>query len=155
MARWLPTNPDSFVLELGPGTGAVTQALLKQGLHEEKLIAIERNPRMARLLQKKFPRAQIISGDAWNLDDLLRARHVPVHSVGTVFSSLPLLNFPPEQAEKLAQKIRAVLEPEGNWVQYSYHIGNKQPRGSSTFNLLASKIVWLNFPPARVSVFQK
>jgi phosphatidylethanolamine/phosphatidyl-N-methylethanolamine N-methyltransferase len=155
MARWLPANPESYVLELGPGTGAVTQALLKRGLREEKLIAIERNPRMARLLQKRFPRAQIISGDAWNMDDLLRARHVPVHSVGTVFSSLPLLNFPPEQAEKLAHKIRAMLEPEGNWVQYSYHLGKKLPRGASSFQLHSSKIVWLNLPPARVSVFQK
>ena len=40
MARWLPDDPESFVLELGPGTGAVTQALLNRGLREEKLIAV-------------------------------------------------------------------------------------------------------------------
>ena len=40
MARWLPENPDSFVLELGPGTGIVTEALLLRGLREEKLVAI-------------------------------------------------------------------------------------------------------------------
>ena len=60
-----------------------------------------------------------------------------------------------EEAEALTQKIRAVLEPEGNWVQYSYHLGKKQVRGAASFRLRASKIVWLNFPPARVSVFQK
>ncbi|MES1180853.1 MAG: hypothetical protein ABUL66_03225, partial [Verrucomicrobiota bacterium] len=38
MARWLPADPESFVLELGPGTGAVTQALLARGLREEKLV---------------------------------------------------------------------------------------------------------------------
>jgi phosphatidylethanolamine/phosphatidyl-N-methylethanolamine N-methyltransferase len=155
MARWLPSDPESFVLELGPGTGAVTEALIKRGLREEKLVAIERNPKMARLLREKFPRAQIITGDAWHLDDLLRRRREPIESVGAVISSLPLLNFPPEEAESLAQKIRAVLQPQGNWVQYSYHLGKKQARGSSGFQLHASKIVWLNFPPARVSVFQK
>jgi phosphatidylethanolamine/phosphatidyl-N-methylethanolamine N-methyltransferase len=155
MARWLPADSESFVLELGPGTGAVTEALIKRGLREEKLVAIERNPKMARLLREKFPRAQIITGDAWHLDDLLRRRREPIESVGAVISSLPLLNFPPEEAEALAQKIRAILRPEGNWVQYSYHLGKNQARGSSNFQLHASKIVWLNFPPARVSVFQK
>ncbi len=155
MAHWLPTNPDSFVLELGPGTGAVTDALIKRGLREDRLVAIERNPKMARLLREKFPRAQIINGDAWHLDHLLRSRREPIESVGAVISSLPLLNFPPEEAEALTQKIRAMLEPDGNWVQYSYHLGKKQVRGAASFKLRASKIVWLNFPPARVSVFKK
>src|SRR5690349_7767629 len=82
MADWLPENPESFVLELGPGTGAVTEALIKNGLREEKLVAIERNPKLARLLREKFPRAQIIAGDAWKMDDLLRRRREPVEKVG-------------------------------------------------------------------------
>jgi len=155
MARWLPADPESFVLELGPGTGPVTDALLKRGLREEKLVAIEHNPKMADLLREKFPRARIITGDAWQLDDLLRGLREPVESVGAVISSLPLLNFSEEQARALAQKIRAVLEPDGNWVQFTYRIHKLRPRGASTFRLRASKIVWLNLPPARVSVFQK
>jgi phosphatidylethanolamine/phosphatidyl-N-methylethanolamine N-methyltransferase len=155
MSHWLPSDPDSYVLELGPGTGAVTQALLEHGLREDRLVAIERNPKLAHLLRQRFPRAHIISGDAWQLDDLLRSRDKPIVSVGAVISSLPLLNFSVEQAEALAQKIRAILEPQGTWVQYSYQIGKLRSRGSSSFQLLASKIVWLNLPPARVSVFQK
>jgi phospholipid N-methyltransferase len=89
------------------------------------------------------------------MDHLLRERREPIDSVGAVISSLPLLNFPHVEAEALTQKIRSVLEPKGNWVQYSYHLGKKQVRGAASFKLRASKIVWLNFPPARVSVFQK
>jgi phosphatidylethanolamine/phosphatidyl-N-methylethanolamine N-methyltransferase len=155
MAHWLPADPESYVLELGPGTGAVTQALLKHGLREERLVAIERNPKLARLLRERFPRAQIITGDAWQLDGLLQRRNTPIESVGAVISSLPLLNFTPEQAEALADKIRTVLDPQGTWVQYSYRIHKQRTRGTSRFQLLASKIVWLNLPPARVSVFQK
>ena len=155
MARWLPRDPESFVLELGPGTGAVTAALLKRGLREDRLIAIDNNPNLTKLLRKRFPQAQIITGDAWHMDTLLGSLRVPVDSVGAVISSLPLLNFPVDQAEALAQKIRDVLEPQGNWVQYSYRIDKLRPRGASSFRLHASKIVWLNFPPARVSVFRK
>ena len=86
---------------------------------------------------------------------LLRLRNKPIHHVGAVISSLPLVNFSPEQAEALADKIRAILDPQGTWVQYSYHIHKRRTRGTSRFQLLASKIVWLNLPPARVSVFQK
>jgi phosphatidylethanolamine/phosphatidyl-N-methylethanolamine N-methyltransferase len=155
MAKWLPEDPESFVLELGPGTGAVTEALLQHGLREDRLVAIERNPTMARLLRKRFPLAKIIIGDAWSLDDLLQHGHSPISHVGAVISSLPLLNFPPEQAEALAHKIQSVLNPGGNWVQYSYNLGKKQPRGADRFHLRASKIVWINIPPARVSVYSK
>ena len=155
MAQWLPADPESYVLELGPGTGAVTEALIKRGLREDRLVAIERNPKMARLLREKFPRAQIIIGDAWHLDHLLRSRREPVESVGAVISSLPLLNFPLAEAEALAQKIRGILEPHGHWAQYTYRIDKLRPRGCSSFKLRASKIVWFNFPPARVSVLQK
>jgi len=155
MARWLPHNPESFVLELGPGTGAVTEALLKRGLREDRLVAIENNPALAKHLRKRFPRAHIITGDAWQMDTLLAELPLPVKSVGAVISSLPLLNFSKEQADALAQKIRAVLDPRGRWVQYSYHIVKNRSRGAEDFRLVASKIVWWNLPPARVHVFQK
>ena len=155
MAEWLPEDPDSYVLELGPGTGAVTEALIKYGLREDRLVAIEHNPTMAQLLRQRFSGAHIITGDAWQLDDLLQSRRSPIHSVGAVISSLPLLNFPPEKAESLAVKIQSVLKPQGNWVQYSYNLGKKQPRGANRFQLRASKIVWFNLPPARVSVYCK
>ena len=155
MARWLPRDPESYVLELGPGTGAVTDALLKRGLREDRLVAIENNPILARLLRRRFPLAHIITGDAWQLDTLLRENSPSIGSVGAVISSLPLLNFPEDQVNALAQKIRTVLEPRGRWVQYSYKLTQNRCRGGDEFRLLASKIVWLNLPPARVHVLQK
>ena len=86
---------------------------------------------------------------------MLRNHRNPIESVGAVISSLPLLNFSEKQAGALAEKIRAVLEPQGHWVQFSYRIDKLRPRGAASFKLHASKIVWLNLPPARVSVFQK
>ncbi|MBW8863697.1 MAG: methyltransferase domain-containing protein [Verrucomicrobia bacterium] len=155
MARWLPRDPESYVLELGPGTGAVTEALIKRGLRENRLIAIEHNANLAKHLRKRFPKAHIITGDAWQLNELLSDLPQPVNSVGAVISSLPLLNFPKEKAEDLARKIREILDPRGRWVQYSYQIGKDRTRGADEFKMVASQIVWLNFPPARVSVFQK
>lgn len=155
MAKWLPSDPESYVLELGPGTGVVTEALLRRGLRQDRLVAIEQNSKLTRVLREKFPRAQIITGDAWKLDELLRRRREPIETVGAVISSLPLLNFPRSEAEQLAEKIRTVLEPRGKWVQFTYRLHRLRPRGTSSFRLRATKIVWLNLPPARVSVLQK
>src|ERR1700685_3775631 len=81
MARWLPRDPESYVLELGPGTGAVTDALLKRGLREDRLIAIEHNASLAKHLRKRFPKAHIIAGDAWELDRLMEELPQSVASV--------------------------------------------------------------------------
>jgi phosphatidylethanolamine/phosphatidyl-N-methylethanolamine N-methyltransferase len=155
MAQWLPENPDSYVLELGPGTGVVTESLLARGLRQERLVAIEQNSKMADMLREKFPRAQIITGDAWKMDELLLRRREPIEKVGAVISSLPLLNFPPEDAERLGDKIRAILEPDGKWVQFTYRIHKKHPRGTTSFQLHSTRIIWFNIPPARVSAFSK
>lgn len=155
MADWLPADPDEFVLELGPGTGSVTEAMLDRGLRHDRLIAIEKSPRMASLLRERFPRTRIITGDALQLDKLVKKRLNRAEGVGTVMSSLPLRIFPPEVAGELVQKIRHVLLPGGVWIQYSYHLGSERPKGSSAFRLLNTHVVWWNLPPARVSVYQK
>ena len=130
-------------------------ALLEHGLREDRLVAIEKNSKLAHLLRNRFPSAHIITGDAWHLDELLGGCREPIERVGAVISSLPLLNFPPAEAEALAEKIRAILEQGGKWVQFSYHLGTRRPHGTSHFRRLASNIIWLNLPPARVNVYQK
>lgn len=155
MARWVSQDPNAVVFELGPGTGSITRALVERGLPGERLLAIEKCPEMSRVLQKRFPGVRVINGDAWDLEGLTERHVEPEQHVGAVISSLPLRRFSPEATESLACKIRAVLRPGGCWVQYSYHLGNDRPLGTGYFHLLSSNVVWLNLPPARVSVYQK
>lgn len=155
MAGWLPPDPDDYVLELGPGTGVVTQALIARGLRQDRLVAIEKSARMAKLLRERFPQAHIINGDACQLDKLLRRQIKGLDCVGAVISSLPLRMFTPAAAKVLAGKIRSVLRPSGRWVQYSYWLGNGRNDATTRFDLLSTKVVWRNLPPARVSIYQR
>jgi len=155
MARWLPENRDDLVVELGPGTGSITAALLEHGLPHGNLLAIEMSQPLSELLRKRFPRIGVVTGDALELDSLVRSHSVAGRRVGAVISSLPLRQFSPEFTRALAGKIRAVLRPGGCWVQFSYHLGNRTQHGSEQFHLRSSNIVWLNLPPARVCVYQK
>jgi phospholipid N-methyltransferase len=155
MANWLPADPAANVLELGPGTGAVTEALLKRGLSQNRLVAIEKSPNLADHLRHRFPQAHVITGDALDLDELL-VRHAPrLNRIAIVVSSLPLLMFDPESAKRLARKICTVLRPDGKLVQYSYHLGHRNSKALGQFRCLSSKIIWFNVPPARVSVYQE
>lgn len=155
MAGWLPPDPGEFVIELGPGTGSVTQAILERGLRHDRLIAIEKSPKLADVLRNRFPRIRVITGDAGHLDKLVKQNLHRGQNVGAIISSLPLRIFTPAEAAAIAQKIHAVLRPEGAWVQYSYHLGNQPHRSTFCFNLIRSDVVWWNLPPARINVYQK
>lgn len=149
MARWLPEHKGELMLELGPGTGIVTQKLLEAGLPQEQLVAVEKSGRMAGFLRERFPKARIIEGDALELDRVLEGM-----KFGAVFSSLPLKAFSPEQVDRISAAIHNVLLPGANWIQYSYQIINGHAP-AKTFHAVDSQIVWQNLPPAKVSVYRR
>ncbi|MEY4387756.1 MAG: hypothetical protein RLY20_3039 [Verrucomicrobiota bacterium] len=149
MARWLPEHKGELMLELGPGTGIVTEKLLEAGLPEEQLVAVEKSERLASFLRERFPKARIIEGDALELDRVLDGM-----KFGAVFSSLPLKAFSEDQVERISSAIHNVLLPGGNWIQYSYQIINGHAP-AKTFHAVDSEIVWQNLPPAKVSVYRR
>lgn len=148
MARWLPEEKGALVLELGPGTGIVTEKLLAAGLPPQQLVAVEKSERLAGFLRERFPQARIVACDALELD-----RELEGMKFGAVISSLPLKLFTAEQLERVAAAIHNVLGPEGQWVQFSYQIINGKVPAS--FRAVHSEIVWQNFPPAKVSVYRR
>lgn len=153
MARWLPRDARAKILELGPGTGAVTEVMLKRGLHPERLTTIEKSPKLAALLAKRCPLVKVVEGDALDLA-MLVARHDPdPEPFSIVVSSLPLLNFPEQQGMELASQIRSVLRPGGMLVQYSYNLVKGSEERLFCFRRVASEIVWMNVPPAKVTVY--
>ena len=149
MARWLPESQNDLMLELGPGTGIVTEKLLAAGLPEERLVAVEKSERMAGFLREKFPKARIVSGCALELDQVLKGL-----KFGAVFSSLPLKAFTADQVERISAAIHNVLLPGAHWIQYSYQIINGHAPANS-FHAVDSEIVWQNLPPAKVSVYRR
>jgi len=148
MVRRLPETRALPVLELGAGTGAVTQALLEGGLPPRQLIALEKSPRLAEVLRDRFPGAQILAGDALELETLLGGQ-----KVGAVVSSLPLKVFSASDVDRLANSIHALLAPGGCWIQYTYQVFNGHSP-SNAFERVGSSLVLFNLPPALVCVYR-
>lgn len=144
------------VIELGPGTGVFTQALLARGVPPGQLLLIERSAPFTLLLREKFPELEVVNDLAQRLDRHAEA-HLPAQP-GAVISGLPLLAMSPSvQFEILAAAFR-VLRPGGTLVQFTY--GHVPPVGKGVAKDLGLRSepvgrTFRNVPPASVYALRR
>jgi phosphatidylethanolamine/phosphatidyl-N-methylethanolamine N-methyltransferase len=137
------------VLELGPGTGAITAEILAHGVTD--LTCVEYDAGFAQHLRLRFPQVKVVQGDAFDLDQTLTT---PQAQFAAVLSGLPLLNFPLAARKRLVDGALARLAPGGVFVQFSY--GPQAPVAPPPgFGLTRAAVVWANVPPARVWVYRR
>jgi phosphatidylethanolamine/phosphatidyl-N-methylethanolamine N-methyltransferase len=140
------------IVELGPGTGPVTQALLARGIAPERLFLVEYSKDFARLLQQRFPGVTVIQGDAYALGDTLAAHiHEPI---AAIVSSLPLLTRPERQRASLLQDAFNMMVPGSPFVQFTYMNASPIPLAEGIEGVVSRRI-WKNLPPARVWTYRR
>ena len=139
------------VIELGPGTGVITEALIARGIAPERIVAIEFDPDFARLVASRFPAVSVINGDAFDLANTLGHRKGPF---AAVVSGLPLLNFSSEQRTGLVTAALDLLPTGAPFVQFSYglHSPIAPPEGA---HVRQAAFIVMNLPPARVWVYRR
>lgn len=152
MARHVDPNASGPVIELGPGTGPVTEALVKQGVDPARLILVEFNTDFCRLLRARYPAATVVQGDAYRLRRLLTT--YVTEPVAAVVSSLPLMTKPLRTRLRLISDVMALLTPNAPFVQFTYAMVPPIPKALSGITAQASELIWLNLPPARVWVYR-
>jgi phosphatidylethanolamine/phosphatidyl-N-methylethanolamine N-methyltransferase len=143
-----PARPGP-VLELGPGTGIVTEALIERGIAPERLIAIEYDPDFAKLVAERCVGVRVIRGDAFDFAALTGAAQF-----AAIVSGLPLLNHPVAQRSALIESALSHLAPGAPFVQLSYgaHPPIPAPVG---VELKRAALVLMNLPPARVWTYRR
>jgi phosphatidylethanolamine/phosphatidyl-N-methylethanolamine N-methyltransferase len=155
MARAVGSIGDGLVVELGPGTGPVTKALLEHGVPADQLILVEYEAAFCRLLGKRFPDVRVIQGDAFALRRTLA--EFSDRPIRAVVSSLPLLNQPPARRAALISEAFALMAPDGVFVQFTYGVTSPVPRTADggVLSAHATAPIWLNLPPARVWTYRR
>ena len=148
MASLVPPGPGA-VLELGPGMGPVTAALLESGVKPAELILVERSPPLAQHLCHRFPGVEVLQGDAADLQTLLAGRA----AVRAVVSSLPLRSMPREVVQRILQRLPAISRPGTVFIQFTYHFRSSCRELPAGFERGRASVVWRNLPPARVDAF--
>ncbi|MBB3148421.1 phospholipid N-methyltransferase [Phyllobacterium trifolii] len=138
------------VIELGPGTGVFTEALLQQGVAEENLVLIEYGEDFAAELSLRFPTARTIQMDAAKLRKLPLQPSAPV---GAVVSGLPLLSMPIRKVHAILEGAFSHLRHNGAFYQFTY--GPRCPIARPLLDRLGLKAKYIgytlaNIPPAAV-----
>lgn len=153
MAAMVPDGPGK-VIELGPGSGPMTNALLCRGVHPEDLILVERSRHFADKLRQRFPQVRTLHGDACELADLIAAQlDDPAEPIRAIVSSLPLRSLPRATVEAIREQIAQISGPGTRVIQFTYHIHDLRDASKPPFTLAQRSVVWRNFPPARVDAF--
>ena len=141
---------DAPVIELGPGTGVFTKALLARGLDEGDLTLIESGPNFLKMLRERFPGAHVVKADAARLAGL--ELYAP-GSVGAVVSGLPLLSMSPRKIMGVMRGAFHYLREDGAFYQFTYGPRCPVPKAIRERLGLESKRVGRtlrNLPPATV-----
>lgn len=153
MVKRAEPDPEGYTLEIGAGTGVVTQAALDAGLPPERLIVVEYDKHLCRVLKKRFPGMTIIRGDAFDLDNALgEFRDV---TFSAVLSGLPLLNVPRSKRAPYIESLLERMVPGGNIAQLSYSPVPPQDAIAGRFTVEGSKWVTFNLPPGRVWIYRR
>lgn len=153
MASYVDPRTPGPVVELGPGTGPVTEALVRRGVAEDRLVLIEFNPEFCKLLRRRFPRATIVQGDAYDIRGALEG--VVDDPASATVSSLPLLTKPLDQRLNLLDAAHALMHRGAPFIQFTYAVVPPIPARSQSYTASGSNRVWLNLPPARVWVYRR
>ena len=152
MAAQIPANPEGPILELGPGTGVVTAAMVARGIATDRITAVEYDRDFAAMMASRYPGVHVINGDAFDLEKTLGNR--PKRGFAAVLSSMPLVNFPMALREKLLADVLERLQPGAPFIQFSYRLRCPVPPPAGV-TVVQAAFILLNVPPARVWVYRR
>jgi len=164
-SRWLADRmtenmglPDArTVVELGPGTGVFTRAIIDRVAPGALVMAVEIDPAMAEVLIDRFPRAHVVKDSAEHLDRHLAAAGRSEADV--ILSGLPWASFSRDRQERLLAAVLKVLRPGGRFATFAYipaawlsSSGRRFRKllESSFSSVATTPVVWRNLPPAFV-----
>jgi phosphatidylethanolamine/phosphatidyl-N-methylethanolamine N-methyltransferase len=153
MARYVDPHSGGPVVELGPGTGPVTEALVQAGVAPSRLVLVEFNPAFCKILHARYPEATLVQGDAYSLRRLLET--LLLQPAAAVVSGLPLVTKPIRMRLRLIRDAFDLMLPGAPFVQFTYSVASPLPRRLGGFSVEASERIWMNIPPARVWVYRK
>ena len=152
MAQYVDPDGDGPVIELGPGTGPITEALVEHGVDPSRLVLVEFNPTFCQLLRERFPDATVVQADAYRLREVAR-RATRATRPSAIVSGLPLMTKPLRTRMRLLREALALLQPQAPFVQFTYAVVPPIPKLAGV-KVEASERIWRNMPPARVWVYR-
>lgn len=154
LASVVPTVGDPVVVELGPGTGAVTSAIAARLPRDARHLAVELDPAMAAFLRHLHTGVEVIQADAGDLGEVLAG--LQISTVAAVVAGLPWSLLSSDSQEHILQQVAEVIGPDGVFTTFAYAHARALPSARGFRRALegifaevqVSRLVWQNIPPA-------
>jgi phosphatidylethanolamine/phosphatidyl-N-methylethanolamine N-methyltransferase len=153
MASFIEPRRPGKVLELGPGTGVVTQAMIERGIPPEKIVSVEYSGDFVALMRGRFPGVNVVRGDAYAIEP--QAEFGTDRPLASVVSSLPLFSRPPHERRALLNRALDMLEPGAPFIQFSYALFPPVKPEPGAFETDVTDWIVRNVPPARVWIYRR
>ncbi|WP_026622058.1 phosphatidylethanolamine/phosphatidyl-N-methylethanolamine N-methyltransferase [Ensifer sp. WSM1721] len=153
MASIINPNSGLPVLELGPGTGVITKAILERGIAPEKLVSVEYSTEFFNHLKARFDGVQFINGDAFDLSRTLGP--LKDQQFDCVVSAVPLLNFPMHRRVELIDDLLSRIPFGRPVVQISYGPLSPVVAMPDRYRIQHFDFVVRNIPPAQLWIYRK
>ncbi|MFT5444396.1 MAG: phosphatidylethanolamine/phosphatidyl-N-methylethanolamine N-methyltransferase [Myxococcota bacterium] len=143
-----------LAIELGPGTGGTTKALLRAMAPDAKLLVIEINPDFVELLKANIndPRLIVHQGSAADIPDALAKHDLTTPDV--ILSGIPFSTMSWDLGLSIVRSVHAALPAEGRFVAYQFR-DRVESLGNGVFGQANVQIELLNMPPMRVYRWDK
>jgi phosphatidylethanolamine/phosphatidyl-N-methylethanolamine N-methyltransferase len=153
MASVINLNSGLPVLEVGPGTGVITKAILAHGVKPQNLYAVEYSSDFVQHLRRLYPGVNIIEGDGFNLDATLGDKSDMVFD--SVVSGVPLLNFPVSRRVAYLESLLDRIPPGRPVVQLTYGPLSPIPPGKGDYTVEHFHFVIRNIPPTQLWIYRR
>ena len=153
MASVINTASGLPVLELGPGTGIITKAILKHGVQPEELVSVEYSTDFYQHLLKTFPGVNFINGDAFDLDRTLG--NFKDKTFDSVISAIPLLSFPMERRIALLENLLDRMPAGRPMMQITYGPISPIIANPDSYKIKHYDFVMRNIPPAQLWTYTR
>ena len=153
MASVIDTKSGLPILEVGPGTGVITKAILRRGVKPAELYTVEYSHDFVTHLRSNYPEINVIEGDGFNLDDTLGDMR------GTTFdcvvSGVPLLNFPVARRVAYLENLLKRIPHGRPVVQLTYGPKSPIPPGLGDYTVEHFHFIIRNSPPTRLWLYRR
>lgn len=153
MASIVDTKSGLPVLEVGPGTGVITKAILKRGVKPAALYTVEYSHDFVTHLRCNYPGVNVIEGDGFNLDDTLGDMRDTMFD--SVVSGVPLLNFPVARRVAYLENLLKRIPHGRPVVQLTYGPKSPIPPGLGNYTVERFHFILRNIPPTQLWLYRR
>ena len=141
-----------IIIELGPGTGAITKYILKNKPADARLLTLEINPEFVRELKKKYQGATHFLADFLEMKEILKKEGVI--KVDAIISGIPFANFSKAEVGRMLDVVSEIMDKDSRFVLFTY-VKSKIKTFFSKFDKVSVDFVAANIPPAYVLTLRK